>query len=211
VPWNVRSPKGFGRIRLSVLSDASAQSLSAFLADHVEPGATIVSDGWSAYLGATADYYHVPIVGKPHELPGVHRATALVKRWLLSTHHGSVDPAHLPGYLNEFVFRFNRRSSRRRGLLFLRALELAVAHHPVRYRRPRPHRRPTAKANAEAATARRTPDQCRARNRQPALAATPLMAAIPLICGTPVRWRPQSWLWGIHLAGARFAVYVRIE
>lgn len=127
-------PKGFGRIRMAVLPDASTQSLAAFLTDHVEPGATVVSDGWSAYPGAMADYYHVPIVGKPHELPGVHRAAALVKRWLLSTHQGSVDPAHLPGYLNEFVFRFNRRASRRRGLLFLRALELAVAHQPVRYR-----------------------------------------------------------------------------
>ncbi len=52
----------------------------------------------------------------------------------MSTHQGSVDPAHLPGHLNEFIFRFNRRASRRRGLLFLRALELAVAHQPVRYR-----------------------------------------------------------------------------
>ena len=127
-------PKGFGRIRMAVLPDASKQSLTAFLADHVEPGSTVVSDGWVSYPGAAADYYHVPIVGKPHELPGVHRATALVKRWLMSTHQGSVDHAHLPGYLNEFVFRFNRRSSRRRGLLFIRVLELAVAHEPVRYR-----------------------------------------------------------------------------
>jgi len=126
-------PKGFGRIRMAVLPDAGAKSLTAFLADHVEPGSTVVSDGWPAYPPATTDYYHLPIVRKPHELPGVHRATALVKRWLLSTHQGSVDPEHLPGYLNEFVFRFNRRSSRRRGLLFLRALELAVSHQPVRY------------------------------------------------------------------------------
>jgi hypothetical protein len=46
------------------------------------------------------DYYHVPIVGQPHKLPGVHRAAALVKRWLLSTHQGFVDPVHLPDYLN---------------------------------------------------------------------------------------------------------------
>jgi transposase-like protein len=127
-------PKGFGRTRMAVLPDASSPSLAAFLADHVEPGSTVVTDGLPSYPGAATNYYHLPIVGKPHELPGVHRVTALVKRWLLSTHQGSVDPTHLPGYLNEFVFRFNRRSSRRRGLLFLRALELAVAHQPVRYR-----------------------------------------------------------------------------
>ena len=71
----------------------------------------------------------------PYELlPAVHRVASLVKRWLLGTHQGSVDPAHLPGYLNEFVFRFNRRRAGSRGLLFYRVLELAVAHDPVRYR-----------------------------------------------------------------------------
>ena len=120
---------------MAVLPDASTASLAAFLADHVEPGASLITDGWAGYIrAATYDYYHLPIVGEPEQLPGVHRATALLKRWLLSTHQGSVDPAHLPGYLNEFVFRFNRRDSRRRGLLFLRALELAVSHRPVRYR-----------------------------------------------------------------------------
>jgi hypothetical protein len=64
----------------------------------------------------------------------VHRIAALAKRWLLSTHQGSVDAAHLPDYLNEFTFRFNRRRSRSRGLLFYRVLELAVGHDPVRYR-----------------------------------------------------------------------------
>ena len=75
-------------------------------------------------------------------LPGVHRIAALAKRWLLGTHQGAVDRQHLPGYLNEFVFRFNRRTSRNRGLVFMRVLQLAVGHDPVRYRelirRPRP-------------------------------------------------------------------------
>jgi len=63
----------------------------------------------------------------------VHRVASLVKRWLLGTHQGSVEAAHLPSYLNEFVFRFNRRRSRSRGLVFCRVLELAVGHQPVRY------------------------------------------------------------------------------
>jgi ISXO2-like transposase domain len=76
----------------------------------------------------------------------VHRVASLAKRWLLGTHQGSVDDAHLASYLNEFVFRFNRRRSRSRGLLFYRVLELAVAHAPVRYRSlvasPKPKARP---------------------------------------------------------------------
>jgi hypothetical protein len=73
---------------------------------------------------------------------------SLAKRWLLGTHQGSVEDTHLQSYLNEFVFRFNRRTSRSRGLVFYRVLELAVAHQPVRYRDlvvdPKPKRvRPT--------------------------------------------------------------------
>jgi hypothetical protein len=67
-------------------------------------------------------------------LPGVPRVASLAKRWLLGTHPGAVDNAHLAGYLKEFVFRFNRRRSRSRGLVFYRVLELAVAHEPVRYK-----------------------------------------------------------------------------
>ncbi len=64
----------------------------------------------------------------------MHRIASLAKRWLLGTHQGSVDAAHLQSYLDEFVFRFNRRRSRSRGMLFYRVLELAVAHTPIRYR-----------------------------------------------------------------------------
>ena len=66
--------------------------------------------------------------------PGVHRVASLAKRWLLGTHQGAVELDHLGEYLNEFVFRFNRRNSRSRGLVFYRVLELAVANDPVRYR-----------------------------------------------------------------------------
>jgi len=67
-------------------------------------------------------------------LPAVHRVASLAKRWLLSTHQGAVEPAHLQSYLDEFVFRFNRRRSRSRGMVFYRVLELAAGHKPVRYR-----------------------------------------------------------------------------
>jgi ISXO2-like transposase domain len=88
-------------------------------------------------------------------LPGVHRVASLATRWLLGTHRGSIDSEHLTSYLNEFVFRVNRRGSRSRGLLFYRLLELAVGHDPVRYRdlvaNPRPKkatpRPPTARGH----------------------------------------------------------------
>ena len=79
-------------------------------------------------------------------LPAVHRVASLAKRWLLGTHQGAIDDAHLPDYLDEFVLRFNRRRSGSRGLLFYRVLQLAVDHDPVRYRdliaQPQPEQRP---------------------------------------------------------------------
>jgi hypothetical protein len=68
-------------------------------------------------------------------MPGVHRLASLLNRWLLGTHQGAVQPAQLDYYLDEFTFRFNRRTSRSRGLLFYRLLEQAVATQPVTYQR----------------------------------------------------------------------------
>jgi transposase-like protein len=133
-------PKGFGRCRMVPLADVSAESLRRFLTDNVQEGARVITDGWPSYPPATAGLYvHERLVGSGSAetaklLPGVHTVAALAKRWLLGTHQGRVDEAHLAGYLNEFVFRFNRRRSRSRGLVFHRVLELAVAHDPVRYR-----------------------------------------------------------------------------
>ncbi len=67
-------------------------------------------------------------------MPGVHRVASLLQRWLLGTHQSAVSTEHLDAYLNEFTFRFNRGSSRRRGLLFYRLLEQAVVADPITYR-----------------------------------------------------------------------------
>ena len=158
VAVELKDPKGYGRCRMAPLVDASAASLRTFLADHVEPGTTVITDGWMGYHGiGELGYAHDRRSqraarargGDPGELlPGVHRVASLAKRWLLGTHQGSVGDAHLPSYLDEFVFRFNRRTSRSRGLVFYRVLELAVAHAPVRYRdliiEPKPKRNPPA-------------------------------------------------------------------
>ena len=133
-------PKGFGRCRMVPLPDASGDSLRAFLLDNVKEGAKVITDGWKSYPPATRDLYvHEPLEGASGAdasklLPGVHTVASLAKRWLLGTHQGRLDDAHLASYLNEFVFRFNRRRSRSRGLVFYRILELAAAHEPIRYR-----------------------------------------------------------------------------
>jgi len=120
------------------------QVTTCFVTEHVEPGARVITDGWTGYRGIDKlGYTHEPRSQRaarargvdPGELlPAVHRVASLAKRWLLGTHQGSVNEAHLQSYLNEFVFRFNRRRSRSRGMVFYRVLELAVAHPPVRYR-----------------------------------------------------------------------------
>jgi transposase-like protein len=133
-----------GRCRLAPLADASAASLRAFVSDHVEPGATVITDGWKGYLGLDRrGYTHEARSQRAARLrgdeqaaellPAVHRVASLAKRWMLGTHQGAIDPAHLNEYLNEFVFRFNRRHSRSRRMVFYRVLELAVRHAPVRY------------------------------------------------------------------------------
>jgi len=133
--------RGFGRARLGVIPDAGAVSLSAFLDANVEPGSRVVTDGWSAYPRATRDSYQhtgtsVAASGlQAHEvLPAVHRVFSLVKRWLMGTMQGSVSPEHLQAYFDEWVFRFNRRHSRSRGLLFHTLLRQAVEGQPVTYR-----------------------------------------------------------------------------
>ena len=139
----VQAPNGVGRCRMLPLADASAASLHPFVTDHVEPRATVITDGWAGYSGLEKlGYVHdrrsqraARACGEDPGalLPAVHRVVSLAKRWLLGTHQGSVEPAHLASYLKEFVFRFNRRRSRSRGMVFYRVLELAVAHDPVRY------------------------------------------------------------------------------
>ena len=137
----INHPKGFGRVRMQHISDVTKDSLIPFVTDVVEPGATVHTDGWQAYATVAQNgYEHERTVMRQQSdpahvvMPGVHRVASLLKRWLLGTHQGSVSPEHLDAYLNEFTFRFNRRASRRRGLLFYRLLEQAVVTDPVTYR-----------------------------------------------------------------------------
>ena len=134
----VRQPKGLGRVRMRHVPDASGTSLLPFVCDVVVPGAMVLTDGWGGYndlpkhryqrqkivLSSSYDPAHV-------SMPGVHRVASLLKRWILGTHQGSVTAAHLQSYLEEFTFRFNRRTSRSRGLVFRRLVEQAIVTGPV--------------------------------------------------------------------------------
>lgn len=122
-----------GRIRLRCIADVKGPTLISFVKDVIEPGSLVQTDGWRGYhslpkhgfrhqatsLSASPDPAHVV-------MPHVHRVASLLKRWLLGTYQGSVSRAHLDYYLDEFTFRFNRRTSRARGMLFYRLISQAV-------------------------------------------------------------------------------------
>lgn len=134
----MKQPKGFGRIRMRYIPDASGCSLKSFVCDAVAPGSIIHTDGWRGYSKLTElGYSHeVTVMSSSDDpahvsMPGVHRIASLLKRWILGTHQGSVAQEHLQSYLEEFTFRFNRRTSRSRGLVFRRLLEQAVVTSPT--------------------------------------------------------------------------------
>ena len=122
-----------GRVRLRRVADVSGETLRPFLQEAVEPGSSVLTDAWGGYTGLSGLGYDHMVINQSaapdpaHVLmPAVHRIAALLKRWLLGTYQGAVSREHLNYYLDEFTFRFNRRSSRSRGLLFYRLLEQAA-------------------------------------------------------------------------------------
>jgi transposase-like protein len=131
---------GSGRVRLGRIPDVSARSLHGFITRHIQPGAVLLTDAWQGYAAIDqAGYGHKPVSIRASTknaselLPRVHRVASLLKRWLLATHQGAVQPEQLDYYLDEFTFRFNRRDSRARGLLFYRLLHQAVHTAPQPY------------------------------------------------------------------------------
>jgi transposase-like protein len=128
---------GMGRLRLMRVLDHSGVSLQAAVEACVLPGSHVHTDGLASYNGLSALGYHHQVtrqsaaeVGE-EPLPRVHRVVALLKRWLLGTHQGAIQPSHLDYYLDEFTFRFNRRTSRSRGKLFYRLAQQAVMVDPL--------------------------------------------------------------------------------
>jgi transposase-like protein/ribosomal protein L37AE/L43A len=142
----VLESKGIGRIRLLRVPNAAAASLTPAVQALVEPGSVIRTDDWNGYVGLASASYPREVIGPEavesgNRLPCCHRVASLLKRWLLGTHQGAVRPKQLDYYLDEFTFRFNRRTSTSRGKLFYRLAQQAVQIEPhpyVRIVRPRP-------------------------------------------------------------------------
>lgn len=130
--------KGIGRIRLRYIADANRATLHGFIQQSIEPGSTVVTDGLQAYRELEG-YVHERQIQKhqasdtEHLLPRVHRVISLLKRWLMGTHQGGIAHEHLEDYLNEFTFRFNRRTSASRGKLFYRLAQQSVLVSPVTF------------------------------------------------------------------------------
>ena len=127
---------GFGRIRLGRVEDASGESLTRFVQDNVEIGSTVRTDGWQGYNGLRGKGYEHDVQEETGEvgekmLPLVHRIASLMKRWLLGTYQGAVREQYLDYYLDEYTFRFNRRTSGSRGKLFYRLVQQAMMVNPV--------------------------------------------------------------------------------
>jgi transposase-like protein len=126
-----------GRIRLHKVKDASGQSLIPAINEIIQPKSEVRTDGWEGYSQLSSSGYRHNIIRKTADvgknlLPLANRVTALLKRWLIGTHQGKPSSIHLDYYLDEFVFRFNRRTSRSRGLLFYRLIQQAVNITPVK-------------------------------------------------------------------------------
>jgi transposase-like protein len=132
-----KGEEGLGRIRLQHIPDASGKTLAKAVTELVTNGSTVRTDGWSGYgILKKQGYKHVVIPHVEQTLgedptPLVHRIASLLKRWLLGTHQGSQQFSHLHYYLDEFTFRFNRRNSRSRGMLFYRLVQQALQLEPA--------------------------------------------------------------------------------
>jgi transposase-like protein len=129
-----------GRTRMARIVDLKAQTLTDFVLDHVARESEVRTDAYGSYVGIGRHRFSHVVVnltesGDPGHIamPHVHRVASLLKRWLLGTHQGAVTHGQLDYYLDEFTFRFNRRRSRHRGLLFYRLIQGALAADPHPY------------------------------------------------------------------------------
>jgi transposase-like protein len=127
---------GIGRIRLSPIANASGEAIKNATLEMVNPGSIIRSDGWDSYnLLTKHGYLHTPVShaqsASGDATPLAHRIASLLKRWWLGTHQGAISHEHLAYYLDEFTFRFNRRTSRSRGKLFSPLIEQALQLQPI--------------------------------------------------------------------------------
>jgi len=130
-------PKGTGRVRLELIPSAESKHLLKFISENIEKGSIVITDGWAGYAQLGENGYiqikQKQVIASNNEemLPNVHRIAALLKRWLLGTHQNYTSQDRLQKYLDEFSFRYNRRKSNSRGLLFHRIIQQAMLREPI--------------------------------------------------------------------------------
>ena len=131
-----RKGRKLGRLRMQVIECCSANELTPFVKANVTIGSQVTTDGWGAYSGLENEgYSHKAIIqsktaDKESVLPGVHLVTSLVKRVMLGTFQRQFEPQYLQRYLDEYVFRFNRRNCRSVGKRFWRIMQQAAQSAP---------------------------------------------------------------------------------
>lgn len=129
--------KKMGRVRMATIESADRHHINQFIKDNVELGSTVITDGWKGYTDVKRMKYQHEIQNKKIILdkeeitPNVHKIASLLKRWLLGTHQNYTSQDYLNFYLDEFAFRYNRRNSKSRGLLFYTLLKQAMSHQPL--------------------------------------------------------------------------------
>jgi transposase-like protein len=129
--------KKMGRVRMETIESADRVQINQFVKNNIVVGSTIITDGWKGYTDVKKMKYKHEIqdkkiiLDKEEITPNVHKIASLLKRWLLGTHQNYVSQDYLNFYLDEFSFRYNRRNSKSRGLLFFTLLKQAMSHQPV--------------------------------------------------------------------------------
>jgi transposase-like protein len=127
------------KIRAKHISDASKSELHSFIKENIAVGSTLIRDGWAGYSGIDDEGYYSEVTkvskatSEDEKLPHVHLAISLIKRWILGTYQGNIDESNLQTYLEEFTFRFNRKTSHSRGWLFYRMVQGALSTEPHPY------------------------------------------------------------------------------
>lgn len=127
------------KIRAKCIKNASKDELHTFIKENVAKGSTLYRDDWSGYSGIDQEGYNSVVFkaskakDETDKLPHVHLAISLLNRWILGTYQGSIGEYNLQAYLEEFTFRFNRKTSTHRGLLFYRLVQGAMSTVPHPY------------------------------------------------------------------------------
>ena len=129
--------KKMGRVRMATIESADRHQINQFIKNNIALGSTVITDGWKGYTDVKKMKYQHEIQNKKIILdkeeitPNVHKIASLLKRWLLGTHQNYTSQDYLNFYLDEFAFRYNRRNSKSRGLLFYTLLKQAMSHQPL--------------------------------------------------------------------------------